>query len=274
MTIHLLSQDPIESFPYLNVPPGGRDAHGNKRLVPARFPVYIGEITGLTTDLECLIITSDLQGNVIEDGQAYLLGEVLPDFLNLLFEVEFSTIDRARTGVLLCGDLYASIEKRGGLGDVKAVWRAFKKHFAFVAGVAGNHDDFGKKAEFEAFQREEGIHYLAHHVKKVGDLKIGGLSGVIGSSDKPQRLPEATFLAHLKKLLLKQPDVLLLHQGPSHLQSPREREGYHAIRSLLETSPRNTVCCGHDFWEQSLDQYPNGTQVLNADSKCFVLRVR
>lgn len=238
-----------------------------------RLPIHLGEIHGLSTDLDCLIIASDLQGNVEEDGQYRLLGEALPEFLKLLFEVELPDINREKTGVLLCGDLFALPEKRGGHGDAKPVWRAFNEHFAWVAGVAGNHDDLGTKAEIEAFQREEGIFYLDHHVKKVGDLKIGGLSGVIGQSVRPNRLAESTYLSHLKKLLLKQPDILLVHQGPLHPQSPREREGSDAIRVLLESSPPNTICCGHDHWAQPHVLYANGSQVLNADARCFVLKV-
>lgn len=268
-----LPQTSFESFPYLTVPPGGRDEHGNKRLMTKRLPIHLGEIHGLSTDLDCLIIASDLQGNVEEDGQYRLLGEALPEFLKLLFEVELPDINREKTGVLLCGDLFALPEKRGGHGDAKPVWRAFNEHFAWVAGVAGNHDDLGTKAEIEAFQREEGIFYLDHHVKKVGDLKIGGLSGVIGQSVRPNRLAESTYLSHLKKLLLKQPDILLVHQGPLHPQSPREREGSDAIRVLLESSPPNTICCGHDHWAQPHVLYANGSQVLNADARCFVLKV-
>lgn len=49
----------------------------------------------------------------------------------------------ARMGAILAGDLYSVPEanKRGGYGDVADVWSAFASRFAWVAGVAGNHDD-------------------------------------------------------------------------------------------------------------------------------------
>ena len=48
-------------------------------------------------------------------------------------------------GVLLAGDLYTvpALDRRGGSGDVTAVWRAFGDEFSWVVGVAGNHDTFG-----------------------------------------------------------------------------------------------------------------------------------
>ena len=73
-----------------------------------------------------------------------MLGEQLADELVRL-AVAGAVPDPARTGVLLAGDLYTvpPLERRGGAGDTTPVWQAFADRFRWVAGVVGNHDDFG-----------------------------------------------------------------------------------------------------------------------------------
>lgn len=273
MKIELDDLAPIEKFSYTVVAQGGRDKHGNRVLKEEDLPIYLGSIKDFKIDgIDYIIIASDLQGNVIENGEPKLLGEVLPEFLKLLFEVEFTKVNRKKIVVLLCGDLYARIDKRGGHGDVKNVWREFNKYFGFVAGVAGNHDDFGDSQDFEDFNREEGIYYLDNQIKKVAGLKIGGISGIIGRPDKPFRNEETKHLKELKQLLLKQPDFILLHEGPNN-KSP-ELTGNNDIRLIIEHSQRNIICCGHNHWKRSLIEKENGTQIINADSKCIILKVK
>ena len=265
-----LEPAPLEFYPYLNVPVGGeRDERGNRRTEQSRLEIYRGIISGLPPQIDALIVTSDLQGKVIEEEQEFLLGERLPEFLSLLIELECPQLKKERIGVLLCGDLYATLQKRGGMGDVKEVWRKFRQQFRWVAGVAGNHDDFGLAAEFAAFQREAGIYFLEHEVKKMDNLLIGGLSGVIGRTGKPWRIEERDYLDKLKKLLRKQPDVILLHQSPDYPASLFQ--GNKQIRYLLETSPPNLVCCGHSHWPVPLVELTNRTQVLNADGRVVIL---
>lgn len=120
----------------------------------------------------------------------------------MLFEIEFEGVDREWVGVLLCGDLYVRLDKRGGFGDVKNVWRVFNDKFGFVVGVVGNYDDFGEFEVFKFFVWEEGIYYLYNYVRKVKMLKIGGLSGIIGCFDKFFRNDESEYLKELKKLFL------------------------------------------------------------------------
>jgi len=272
MKIELNDLDPIERFSYKVVAQGGRDASGNRVIKDEDLPIYLGSVRNSTIEgIEYLIIASDLQGNVFEGNKPRLLGEVLPDFLQLLFEIEFEGVDRERVGVLLCGDLYARPDKRGGLGDVKNVWRAFNDKFGFVAGVAGNHDDFGEPEAFKSFVREEGIYYLHNHVRKVKALKIGGLSGIIGRPDKPFRNDESEHLKELKKLLLAQPDFILLHEGPNNVNP--ELPGNHKIRAVMERSKRNVVCCGHNYWDSPLIEMDNGTQIVNVDSRCIILKI-
>lgn len=273
MKIELDDLNPIEKFEYHVVAQGGeRDEYGNRILTRKELPVYLGAIKGQKIEgVECLIVTSDLQGNVFQGDETKLLGEVLPEFLQLLFELEFPEIERGKTGVFLCGDLFARLDKRGGLGDVKNVWRAFNKCFGFVVGVAGNHDDFGEAEAFEKFKREQGIYFLHNQVVKIGNLRVGGISGIIGRADKPFRNEEESHLKQLKKMLLKQPHFVLLHEGPDNLNP--ELEGNDKIRSVIERSSKNTIFCGHNHWRQTIADKENGTQVINADAKCIVLRV-
>ena len=272
MKIELNDSDPIETFAYKVVAQGGRDEYGNRVLQEENLPIYLGSIKGAKTDdIDYLIIASDLQGNVIDNDEPKLLGEVLPAFLKLLFEIEFTEVNSNKIGVFLCGDLFARLDKRGGLGDVKNVWRAFNKHFGFVVGVAGNHDHFGDSQEFENFQQEAGIYYLHNEIKKVANLKVGGISGIIGRPDKPFRNEETRHLTELKKLLLKQPDFILLHEGPNNM-TPK-LQGNDKIRAIIERSQKNIICCGHNHWEQTLVEKENGTQIINADAKCIILKI-
>lgn len=272
MEIELNNLEPIEEFSYKVVAQGGRDENGNRVIKEENLPIYLGTIinSGIK-DIEYIVIASDLQGNVVEKDETKLLGEVLPSFLELLFEIEFEGIDRKKVGVLLCGDLYARLDKRGGLGDVKNVWRAFNDKFGFVVGVAGNHDDFGKPEEFESFIQEEGIYYLHNQIRKVRKLKIGGISGIIGRPDKLFRNDESEHLKELKKLLLAQPDFILLHEGPNNINP--ELHGNDKIREVIERSKRNIIFCGHNHWNCSLIEKENGTQILNVDSKCIILKI-
>ena len=265
-----IEETPFEYFPFWVVPQGGeRDENGQRAIKQVSLEIWKGvaDLKGL--DLDALIFTSDLQGTVIEGSDEFLLGEKLPNFLKLLIEVEFPHLKAHKIGVCLSGDLYATLEKRGGLGDVKNVWRAFNNAFKWVVGVAGNHDDFGNKSIFEAFKREEGIYYLNHDIQKVDSLEVGGISGIIGNNNKVNRLAESDFLKYLKQILLKQPKLLLLHQGPDF--SKKALMGDSKIREIIEQSPVNLIVCGHCHWHISLVTFDNGTQILNVDSRVVIL---
>lgn len=266
-----VEENPIDYFPYLSVSQGGqRDDEGKRKAETEQLEIYKGTFHDPQIDWDALIVTSDLQGWVVENNQPVLLGESLPSFLRLFITLELQQVDPLKTGVVLCGDLYAMHEKRGGLGDVRGVWREFSKQFKWVCGVAGNHDDFGDKQDFEAFKREEGIYFLNREVRKVDKKAIGGISGIIGPADKPNRVEESEFLSILKKLLLQQPAILALHQGPDY--PPEQLEGLSSIRETIEQSPPNLVFCGHCHWPKPLVVLKNGTQVLNADKRVVILQ--
>ena len=95
----------------MNAIPGGE-------VIQAQLPIYHGTLDGLPEGIDALIVASDLQGIVpvmekesdaASDTGATdkLLGEMLPAYIRLLMEVEWPELDPQKTGVLLCGDMYA-----------------------------------------------------------------------------------------------------------------------------------------------------------------------
>ena len=133
MKIILNDREPIDFYSYLEV--GSRLTNmGNPIIVHKKLPIYLGEFENSKTDIDFIIICSDLQGVVEKDDEYKLLGEELPEYLKFLIEIELATNKKTSVGVLLCGDLFTSLEKRGASGDVRAVWRKFKTQFSWVVG--------------------------------------------------------------------------------------------------------------------------------------------
>lgn len=269
MRIINIDLNPLEKYPYWVVQTGGRDINGNRVIEKVNLQILKGSFNDLGKDIDAIIATSDLQGIVKSDDREYLLGQKLPEFLSMLIEIEFPNLAKNRIGVILCGDLYANIEKRGGFGDVKEVWRAFNKHFKWVIGVTGNHDDFGNSNEFENFKKEKNIHYLHNQVKEIDKIKFGGIGGIIGRNDKPNRIEEKEYLKILKELLLKQPNVILIHQSPDNIDAIKQ--GNEEIRKVIESSPPNLIFCGHSHWDKPLATLENGSQIVNVEGRVVVL---
>jgi Icc-related predicted phosphoesterase len=264
-----IDTQPIEVFPYWIVPQGGRDEQGNRRNEQVLLPILKGTVHGLPPGIDALIVASDLQGNVIEGEEVLLLGEKLPEFLSLLIKLEFPRLDTRRIGVMLCGDLFASLGKRGESGKVQQVWRKFKSEFKWVAGVAGNHDYFGTAKEMESFVREEHICFLHRQIKEIDGLQLGGIGGIIGRTDKLNRMEESDYVQALQKLLRQQPHAVLLHQSPDYPE--KGYLGEKSIRQVLENASPNLIMCGHCHWETPLVELSNRTQILNADSRVVIL---
>ncbi|MBL7826387.1 MAG: hypothetical protein JNJ57_07140, partial [Saprospiraceae bacterium] len=216
MYVHI-SDTPLDFFPYHIVALGGRrDEDGNRLLEKTSLEILTGIFSASNLDVDALIVTSDLQGTVVQNGEEWLLGEKLPEFLKMLLEIQFPQIGTHRVGVVLCGDLYANLEKRGGIGDVREVWLQFKANFAWVAGVAGNHDHFGAKSDCAIFKRTPGIYFCQRESRSIGKAQIAGISGIIGRPEQPNRMTQDDFLAALKQLLLRHPEFILLHEGPDY----------------------------------------------------------
>lgn len=206
-------------------------------------------------------------------GDGYrLLGEVLADELITLCEAG-NVPPRDRVGILLAGDLHPGpiLEKRGGSGDVRSVWRAFAEQFLWVAGVAGNHDHFGAAPkDLEDFRRQPRVHFLDGDLVDAQGLRIGGVSGIIGKPRKLWRKDEATYVRLVGELLDRRPDVLVLHDGPDVPESGYK--GTPAIREAIGLHGQDVIVVrGHAYWKQPLVALKHGVQVLNVDGRAVLL---
>lgn len=256
----------IESFSA--APGGGQTMH-------RPVPVLVAPTTGLPEGVDCVYITSDLQGRERADvavHQRRLTGLAVAETLARQAEA-VGLPHPDRSGVVLAGDLfaYADLRRRGGLGDVQEVWRAFGERFRWVVGVAGNHDTFEGRADVT--DALEGVSRCAvldgAWVQRDG-LRLGGVSGVIGAAGKPWRRDPAHF-ERLCRALPPDLDVLIFHQGPD---IPREDlPGHELARQVLRahrlTAP--LVVCGHVHWREPLATLPHGQQVLNVDARVVAL---
>ena len=263
LRIEDIGEEIVGEVRYLNAARGG----GTEL---ARLPIVRAVVGPLAGELDAIIACSDLQGIVRgHGGAAELLGVELAAVLE---ELAFDEVlpPAARTGVILAGDLFSapSADKRGGYGDVTDVWRAFAERFAWVAGVAGNHDDISGVAELA--RGGAPVHLLDGDVVALDGIRIGGVGSVIGSKQKPGRRTEAAQLALLERALDGEPDVLVLHEGPDGAEDQR---GNAAIRSLVEAGGVGLTICGHVHWGAPLAVHAHG-QILNVDTRVVVLAAR
>src|SRR2546430_230232 len=91
-------------------------------------------------------------------------------------------------------------------------------------------------------------HYTAPHpllgreVVELDGLRVGGVGGIIGHSDKWQRKTELEFRTALAGVLAEQPDLIVLHGGPDVPEFGCL--GHPAIREVLLDHPPTLVVCG------------------------------
>jgi len=247
-----------------------------KRIVPSILPILRGYVDSLPNSVDGIILTSDLQGREPKwhvTGDTRLLGELLVEELELLAGVEeIPPLDRL--GVILAGDFFArfGLDRRGGSGDVRDIWRAFATRFHWVVGVAGNHDVFSEKPSlpaFQAFIKEDGINFLDGTSVKLDGQKFAGISGVIGNPRKPFRWERNLYIRTLEKLIKEKPDMLILHDGPDYPNL--DLQGDPDIREVIEKTICSLIVRGHKNWNIPLVEYSNGNQVLNVDSRVVLL---
>jgi Icc protein len=259
---------PIQEFRFLNAGRGSGDFYKDQ------LPVHHARVERLPEGLKALVVTADLQGReTFEDsggGPLRLLGEVLPQRLVEETLPELGLDNPHQVAALLAGDFYTvpALDKRGGTGDVSGVWNEFRQWFAWVAGVAGNHDLFGhpKKVQPDRFER---THFLEGDIAEVDGLRIAGLGGIIGNPSRPQRRTEEDYSHTLRSLLLGKPDILLMHDGPDG--SENAQPGNSMMRNLLQEEPPGLVVRGHSHWENPFAEFPCGLQVLNVDARVVIL---
>ncbi len=258
--IQALDATPFHELRHLNAVRGG----GSTAIV--RLTFTRARTTGLPPGLDAIVATSDLQGRVVGagSGEPALLGIEVAATLAALGEAG-TLPPAARTGVLLAGDLYAipGSTERGGYGDVAEVWAAFAARFAWVAGVAGNHDDVDRVA------RAENVHLLDTDVVDVGGLRVGGVGRIAGRPDKPGRRAEADQLERIALVAADGVDVLVLHEGPAG-DHPADQRGHAGIRALVEAHAVPLTVCGHRHWEPPVLRHARG-QILNVDARVVVL---
>lgn len=269
MKISLDEINTIEKYSYLEIG-RGQTSNGKPIIIRKELPIYLGEFENTETNIDFLIICSDLQGITKKESEYKLVGEELPEFLNLLIKIEISEIENPSIGVILCGDLYTNLEKRGSSGDVRTVWHKFNEYFDWVTGVAGNHDKFGNQLEMKEFKSTENIHLLHKEIINLDKLKIGGISGIIGREGKLNRIDEKDYLDSLKKLLKKNLDFIVLHETPDFPNL--NFIGNEKIREVIEKGNESIICCGHCFWEKTLIELKNKSKILNVDSKVVILK--
>lgn len=250
--------DAIHRLLYLNAARGGGSTVETLEVRRARA-------TGLPDTLDAIVATSDLQGIVREPRtcEPTLLGVAVAEALEeLAFDGVLPPADR--TGVVLAGDLYSvpTADKRGGFGDVASVWRAFAERFAWVAGVAGNHD------KVTAVERTGRVHLLDADIVALSGLRVGGVGLIAGNPARHGRREEDEQLARIVLVASEGVDLLILHEGPNG--DGNRQDGHPAIRAIIDEHATPLTICGHFHWESPLSCHPGG-HVLNVDSRVIVL---
>lgn len=264
----------IEAEPFHHL--SYRNVALSKQVVKASLPFLKGQVDALPQGLDVIVMAADLQGHELGERIGCglrLLGECLAEelcamcVLGLLPQPE-------NIGIILAGDLYArpTMDRRGGSGDVLAVWNAFAEKFRWVTGVAGNHDLFGQKPLWpnsNQVKNQPKSRFLDGNVVTFDGLRIAGLSGVIGNPRKPFRRDEPTFLNEIGRLLDSGPDILVLHDGPDG--GGEGQRGWPSVRELMEVARPTLVVRGHTHWENPIANLANGSQIINVDARVVVL---
>jgi Icc protein len=236
--------EPIDTIRFLNAQGGGRKPTSEVLAVQTAVAEWPG-------DTEALVLTADLQGR-IDDR---LMGEAVAERVAALCDGK-ALPDAGRVGVVLAGDLWSEpgCRERGGEGDVSGVWLAFARHFRWVAGVLGNHDELHEPLG-------PACKVLDGNAVNLDGLRIGGVGGVIGRSRKLNRKCQAEFTAAMGRALTKRPDLLVLHHGPSE----------PVIRYCLEEHAPAFTVFGHRHQSEALDVLNNGAQACNVEMRLLIL---
>jgi 3',5'-cyclic-AMP phosphodiesterase len=266
MRIRDISAEPIHQIPYLH-------AGAQGRVETAQLPILHGTVEGLPQSLDAIICTADLQGTALpreSSMEVRLLGELVAEELPIVLEI--LGIASERTGILLTGDFYSApqADERGASGDVRPVWDAFSQRFRWVVGVLGNHDRFGLDGTpTNDLADAPNAHCLDGTTCFVDGLTLAGISGIIGKPTKPLRRSAADYLATLDRLSRKQPDILILHSGPSVLEPALP--GADELATVYRRQSYPLTIFGHVFWPVPLVECGDN-QLLNVDSRVIILQ--
>jgi len=260
--IHLseISASPIEYIPYLSIPEGSQEAQ--QQLLP----ILTGRVQGLPNSIHAIILASDLQGVMLDDPTR-LLGEGAAEVLSLLLDISFPHIDKNNVVVLLGGDLYADLSRRGQGGDPTPVWQAFSHAFGYTVGIGGNHDHLETGWD-HLTSYDKRCQFLHHDIIEIEGIRIAGLSGIIGRPDKNFRWTPAAYTQALTTLLRKDPDIILTHLSPQLPTHPGEPLLLNVIEKRL-SSP--LWCCGHVHWPAPGIVRHQDVTFVNVDARMLVL---
>lgn len=260
--IHTIDAEPFAVIPFMDAGPSGRP-HSKV------LPLYWGYANRLPLGVEALVLAADLQGRELGGG-ARLLGEVVADHLGACCDASELPAASAM-GIILAGDLYAKpgCTSRGGLGDTTAVWQAFADRFRWAAGVLGNHDQVNSDL-LAALARPPGV--LDGSRATYDGVRIGGVSGIIGSPGKANRKSPAEYEDMMLDVLKQRPDILVLHESPG-LPALGLR-GSEVVAEVLGVATDLLVVCGHCPWERTSVDLPGGVQVMNVDGRVVVVTAK
>ncbi|MBY6102444.1 metallophosphoesterase family protein [Marinobacter nauticus] len=256
-SITRIDPEPFFSLPHRTSGPAGAPLHN-------RLPFYRAYATGLPSHVKSLVLTSDLQGR--EAGsQNRLLGVPVAEALVGLSRNGVIPVPDA---VFLCGDLfdYPDCRKRGGTGPVDEVFQAFSEVTPEVVGVLGNHDqmDHPEALPDNTTLLDGGV------VRVLGNLNVGGVSGIVGNPNRNQRRTEDDFLTALESVTDQAPDILLLHQGPTDPERANRR-GDPGVALSLETGFQGLTVFGHTRWGWPWLISLGEGQALNVDGRGVVV---
>ncbi|MEZ5304812.1 MAG: metallophosphoesterase [Verrucomicrobiales bacterium] len=245
---------------------------------PMRFevPFLHGTSDLVPPELEGLLLVGDLQcfdPSASREQDRSLLGFLAAAEIAALCDCGLLP-PADRIGVLLTGDLFAipTLMKRGGTGDVDGIWLEFAKHFRWVAGVAGNHDLFeGRGAFCGALMQHQNIHPLDGTSVELDGLRVGGVSGVLGTrrTGKPWRHSADELSEKLLAALSSSPDLLLLHEGP--ISASQHSGGNSQINEHLGIVSRPPlVAFGHRHWPEPWNE-AGKFRFLNLEARIVLL---
>jgi Icc-related predicted phosphoesterase len=143
---------------------------------------------------------------------------------------------------------------------VTPVWQAFAHFFRWVAGVLGNHDRIvgGPGA---------GCHLLDGKAVSIDGLRVGGVGGIVGNPNKPNRRGPEEFTRLMSRVLMQSPDVMVLHCGPD---TDDGQTGDPHVRQALEAYAPPLAVFGHCHWKAPLAELETGTQLCNVDGRLVV----
>lgn len=226
------------------------------------LPFYYAYVDKLPDNISSIIATSDLQGREIDEHNNRLLGVAVSEELTLL--KEFNIIPNFEL-IISVGDLYdkPELNKYGASGNVTNVLNAFSDITEKVIAVHGNHDVVDNNL------LNKNITILDSTYINISNIKISGVSGIIGNEKRPQRKSEENYLKCLNNPKLKNSDIFLLHQTPKG-NKPKQI-GDNNIANFFIKNGNSLVIAGHCHWNEHLAELGNN-QILNTDSKVFVIK--